>query len=157
MLLSLVIFFSTTKSYTIFQFSISITIGKILDQVPASHYVDVANNCLSAWKAIASGVIVKTSKDRQKYWKHWCTFASICKIDPFLQNMPPIEHDIIVTAFAAWVRTGMYGKGVQIKVQGVTDALSAISKTIQLAGQQSPIYRADNAYTLPIQRLVEGF
>ena len=51
----------------------------------------------------------------------------------------------------------MYGRGKQIKVQGVTDALASISKTIQLAGEQSPLYRDDKRYQLCIERLVEGF
>ena len=51
----------------------------------------------------------------------------------------------------------MYGRGNQVRVQTVSDALSAISKTIELAGEQSPLYRADNRYTLTIERLVEGF
>ena len=36
------------------------------------------------------------------------------------------------------------------------DALASISKTIKLVGQQSPIYRADQKYSLPIERMVEG-
>jgi hypothetical protein len=52
----------------------------------------------------------------------------------------------------------VYGRGNQVKVQTVTDALSAISQTIQLAGQRSALYRNDQKqYNLTIERLVEGF
>ena len=112
---------------------------------------------MSAWRAVTHGVVAKTARDRQKYWKHWEEYTSWCKIDPFLTNVPELERNVVLTAFAARVRTASYGRGAPIKVSGVTDALAAISKTIQLAGKPSPLYRAENTYHLPIQRLVEGF
>ena len=63
---------------------------------------------------------------------------------------------VIITAFAARVRTGFYGHGRQVTVQTVKLALSSISKTIELAGQRSPIYKADETYKVPVARLVEG-
>jgi hypothetical protein len=81
----------------------------------------------------------------------------MCKVDPFLRNTPPIERDVVVAAYAARVRQGVYGRGHQVRVQTVSDSLSAISKTIELAGEQSPLYRADNRYTLTLERLLEGF
>lgn len=59
--------------------------------------------------------------------------------------------------FAAWVRTGAYGLGHKVKVQSVTDALAAVSKTIQLANKRSPIYKDETTYIVPLQRCVEGF
>ena len=117
----------------------------------------VASDCLAAWRAASTGVVAKTAQTRAKYWKYWSKYASICGVDPFLQDTTPIERDIVVTAFAARVRTGYYGRGLPITVSGVTSALAAISKTIELAGQQSPIYRGDQKYTLVIERMVEGF
>ena len=112
---------------------------------------------MSAWRAVANGVVAKTAKDRSKYWNHWQQYASLCKVDPFLSDVSELERDIVLTAFAARVRTGTYGRGATIKISGVTDALASISKTIQLAGKPSPLYRAENVYHLPLQRLVEGF
>ena len=40
---------------------------------------------------------------------------------------------------------------------GVLDALAAISKTIELAGQSSQIYGSENKYQLHLERVVEGF
>ena len=79
------------------------------------------------------------------------------EIDPILQTTDPLIRDLAITAYAARVRRGYYGHGHQMKVQGVTDALSAISKTLELGGYTSPLYRAPNTYTLLIQRCVEGF
>ena len=112
---------------------------------------------MSAWRAVTNGIVAKTAKGHSKYWGHWAKYASICGTDPFLKNVPAIERDIVLTAFAARVRSGIYGRGSQIKISGVTDALASISKTIQLAGEPSPLYRAENTYHLPLQRLVEGF
>jgi hypothetical protein len=76
---------------------------------------------------------------------------------PFLTGTSPIDINNIVTGFAANVRTGVYGRGHQVRVSTVTDALASINQTIQLAGQQTPLYRAPQVYTLPLERMIEGF
>ena len=84
-------------------------------------------------------------------------YETSAKLSSFLgQHGFEVEYPAygLDTAFAARVRAGMYGHGVTIKVQGVTEALSAISKTIQLAGKPSPIYREEGKYQLSIQRMV---
>jgi hypothetical protein len=119
--------------------------------------IGFARDCLSAWRSIANAVVIKTSKTTTKYWGHWATYAATCGIDPFLRNTGRLESDVIVTAFAARVRTGVYGRGTQIRVSGVQDALASIATTCMLAGQQSPIHRTEEKYTLAIERLVEGY
>ena len=128
-----------------------------MERVHSSQQTGGAGDIILAWRAAAAGVTPKTTSDRVKYWSHWVNYASMCGCDPFLYNVPAMERDIIVSAYAARVRTGVYGHGHQVQVQTVTDALSSISKTIELAGQQSPIYRAEGKYTLVLQRMVEGF
>ena len=113
---------------------------------------------MSSRTAITAGVVTITTADRRKYWHHWCRYASLFGLDPYLSNVPALECDSIVCAYGARVRTGLYGRGAQVKVQTVTDALSAISQTIQLAGYPSPLYRTDQKqYNLTIERMVEGF
>ena len=114
-------------------------------------------DCLSAGEAAAHGVTVKTNATRQKYWRCWERYATTAGIDPFLDSVLPLERDIITGAFAARVRTEDFGKGNQIKVAGVSDALAAISKTIELAGKPSPLYRQENKYQLHLERVIEGF
>jgi len=89
---------------------------------------------MSAWDAIDNGVVAQTTRDRKKYWSHWSRYAAAFRCNEFLTDVSPIERDIIVTAFAARVKSGFYGRGNPVKVKTVTDALSAISKTIELAG-----------------------
>ena len=67
----------------------------------------------------------------------------MANIDPFLNpSVPTLERDTFTGSFADRVRTGKYGNGDQIKVSGVSDALAAISKTIELAGKPSQLYLA---------------
>jgi hypothetical protein len=116
----------------------------------------LASDVMRAWRNIEHGVTPKTEADRQKYWTHWCIYAKAWNREPFLKNETQFRRNIVVTAFASRVRTGFYGLGNQVKVQTVTTALTSISKTSELAGQQSPIYRSPNTYQLPIERMVEG-
>ena len=103
-------------------------------------------------------MVSNTTKDRQKCWDYWCDYANIFTIDPFLSNIfCPIERDVIVTAFADTVRSGVYSKNTSIKVQGVTDSLTSISNTIKLAGKLIPLYRKEVKYQLIIQRMVQGY
>ena len=46
--------------------------------------------------------------------------------------------------------------GHRIKVQGVTQALVAIKKTVKMAGLPNPIYCAPPKYHLQIEKFVEG-
>ena len=104
-------------------------------------------DCLYAWGVATNGVTPKTHVDREKYWRYWSQYANTTGINPFLdKSVPPMGRDIIAGAFAARVGTGSYGGGNQIKVSGVTDALAAISKTIELAGQPRQLYRSDQKY-----------
>lgn len=102
--------------------------------------------------------MVEANNDkRNKYWQHWTKYVRLFKKDPFLTTCTNAEQIILITAFAARVRTGYYGRKNQVKVQSVKDALAAISKTIELAGERSPIYKADKTYKTPVARLIEGF
>ena len=125
--------------------------------IPLATKIDFTRDVVSAGEAIDLGVVAATTKAREKYWQKWCQYAKKVKVDPLLQSTHPLIRDLVLTAFAARVRTGFYGKGRQIRVQGVTDARSAISKTIELAGLKSPVYRAHNKYTLPVERCIEGW
>ena len=110
-----------------------------------------------AWEAIDNGVVDENNRSRKKYWKHWQAYTKHFNCNPYLSECTSTEHTIIITAFAARVRTGHYGKGNTVRVPSVTQALAAISKTIELAGEQSPIYSSDKIYKLPVARLIEGF
>ena len=125
--------------------------------IPFSTKVAFTRDIILAGEAIDAGVVASTSWTREKYWKAWCSYANSVEVDPLLATTEPVIRDMVLTAFAARVRQGYYGRGDQIKVQSVTDAMAAISKTIELAGYKSPVYRADNKYNLSIERAVKGW
>ena len=60
----------------------------------------------------------------------------------------------MLTVFPARVRSRAYGQGGQSCVQSITDALTEISKTCQLVGEQSPIYQIEGGYILTIKIII---
>ena len=112
---------------------------------------------MSAWRVIANGITPQSTKTREKYWRHWVAYTHQCKTNPYLTGESKLHQAILLTGYAARVRAGAFGLRNEVKVQTVSNALAAISKTIELAGQQSPVYQAPETYILPIQRCLEGF
>ena len=119
--------------------------------------VEFASDFLRAWPAIANGITSQTSKTRQKYWSHWVAYTHKCKSNPYLTGESPINQAVIITGYASRVRSGAFGLGDEVKVQTVANALASISKTIELAGEHSPVYTSPDTYILPVQRCLEGF
>ena len=129
-----------------------------MDRVQDSRKTGIASDLLLAWGAAADGVTAQTAQTREKYWRKWTQYCLDCsQSNPYLDNVDRIEQSILLLGFAARVRTGAYGLGNQVKVQSVTDALSAISQTCKLVGKPSPVLEKEGEYILPIRRLIEGF
>ena len=127
-------------------------------RVHPSARAGVARDLLSARRAIAHGTTPSVARDRIKYWTHWSNYATTCHLDPFLRQTPELERDIVLSGFAARIRSGYYGRGAQVKVSSVQDGLSAITKTLELAAQQSPIHKSGtDKYTTTFARLIEGW
>jgi hypothetical protein len=124
--------------------------------MPLGRKADLMCDIMSAWRAIANGVVAKNTSTQEKYWAHWENYCTAFQCHPHLINCNNTEKIIIITAYAARVRTGHYGNKRQVKVLSVQDALLAISKTIELAGEPSPIYKAEKTYKVPVTQLVEG-
>eukprot|EP00957_Ditylum_brightwellii_P129410 9872345-Ditylum_brightwellii.AAC.1 len=110
------------------------------------------SDIVSAWCAIDKCTTPATTKTREMYWWHRQQYARTWNKDPFLDNASELEQGIILSAFAARVQTGVFGRGHQVRVLSVTEALLAISKTIQLAQKHSPVYREDQKYILPVKK-----
>ena len=70
--------------------------------------------------------------------------------------MSAIEKSTIITTFAGQARICFYGRGREVKVQSVAEAVAAISKTIELVGQQIPVYSTQEEYILPVKRCIKG-
>ena len=128
-----------------------------MEGVPSYKKNFLKSDIITAWQTIDNGVVEQNNRERQKYWNHWTTYTKHYNKHPFLTDCSEAETVIIITAFAARVRTGIYGRHNIVKVQTLKKALAAISKTIELTGQSSPIYKADKTYKVPVARLIEGF
>lgn len=129
-----------------------------MERIHPSARPGIARDLLLARRAIATGTTAAHARDRAKYWKHWEDYVNTCKINPFLHSVPPLERDIILSGFAARIRAGSYGRARPIKVSSVQDGLSAVTKTLELAAQCSPIHRfGTDKYTTTFARLIEGW
>ena len=128
-----------------------------MDSIPLAPKINFTRDLIAAGEAIEFGVVAQTARSREKYWGAWVRYANAIEVDPLLAKTDPLIRDMALTAYAARVRRGHYGRRNQIRVSGVSEALSSISKTIELAGYRSPVYRAPNRYNLAIERAVEGW
>ena len=91
------------------------------------------------------------------YWAHWCDYTGRCHTTPNLEGESDLNKAIILTGYAAWVRSGALGNGHEVKVQSVNNALAAVATTLELGGEQSPTYKAPGEFLTPIKRCLEGF
>ena len=106
--------------------------------------------------AIDLGVVAATKKPRENHWDNLNHYANAINLDPSLQSYHLTIRDMCLAAFTDRVRTGSYSMGHQIKVQGVTQALADIGKTVEMDFLPNPIYCAPPKYHLQIERCVEG-
>ena len=125
--------------------------------MPLGKQANVTRDILSAWEAIRTGVVDLNTRTREKYWAHWTKYTQQFHRSPYLHQCSNMDKVIIITGFAARVRAGHYGRGTTVKAKTVADALAAVSKTIQLAGEPSPVYQTEGTYILPVARLMESY
>ena len=123
--------------------------------VKDSFAISAAGDILTAWRAIGRGTTPTTANIRDKYWAAWKQYCCKWNKDPYLRGLDKLDATILVTAFAARVQQGYYGRGDVIKVPSVTDAIAAISLSLQLVGEQVPFKKGED-YALPLKRMVEG-
>ena len=67
-------------------------------------------------------------------WDNWAPFASGCGVDPWLRAQSKSQKQAYLLAFAARVRTGIFGRAVQVGHQSVEKAFRHVAQTLVLAG-----------------------
>jgi hypothetical protein len=77
-------------------------------------------------------------KERAKSWEDWARYAREASADPYLKGVGKPDRINLLLAFAARVRTGLFGKGKQVGHQSVEKALRHVAQTLQLAGYDDP-------------------
>jgi hypothetical protein len=110
----------------------------------------------AAWAAI--GVATVDDKDRAKHWEDWRRYALGASTDPYFRGVERADRQNLLLAFAARVRTGLYGKGRQVGHQSVEKALRHVAQTLQLAGYDDPrkTYGAKEL-DLPFRHLLKSY
>jgi hypothetical protein len=116
----------------------------------------VARDRDAAWAAI-SAATVDDSK-RATAFENWRRYAQACNLDPWMRGTPRYTQQEYLLAFAARVRTGLFGHGLQVGFQSVETALRHMAQTLVLAGYEDP-RKATGAHDLdlPFQRLLKSY
>ena len=105
-----------------------------MENASTRHQTHLTRLFTAARRASANGVVAQTEKVRLRYWIHWAYFChDVCHVDPLLHDVTNCQSRIdLLTAFAAYVRQGNAGRGHQVRIGSVQDALCAIGKTFEL-------------------------
>jgi hypothetical protein len=75
---------------------------------------------------------------RRTAWTNWIAYAQLCRIDPWMRYFEKALKQTYLIAFAARVRTGIFGHAVQVGFQSVEKALRHVAQTLLLAGYDDP-------------------
>lgn len=133
--------------------------------LPAPQQAPTARLFYAAAKAAANGVTDATTKLQHRYWGHWKQWCKKRDLDPFLQStiqgpMPSCDQLYWLGAFAEEIRLGGAGRGHQVRVGSVQDALAALATTFQLAGINPPPTHTDASrehYHKALERQLKGY
>lgn len=126
-----------------------------------------------AERETAYGIVEQTAKCKLRYWRHWqhfCRHLDTGAVDPYFSNIPAVipwdpqqahrnrqEQIRILSMWCVYVRQGKAGRGHQVRVGSVQDALSAISTRFQLVALPDPTKTLDgaNQYVQQIRQLLK--
>jgi integrase len=110
----------------------------------------------AAWAAIATATV--DDQARTTAWHNWSTYARECGIDPWLRYHSKSSKQTYFLAFAARVRSGIFGNAVQVGHQTVEKAIRHVAQTLMLAGYDDPrrTYGAKEL-DLPFRHLLRSY
>jgi hypothetical protein len=116
----------------------------------------VQRDCNAAWATIESETV--DGEAQRVAWTNWSRYAQQCRIDPWMRYLDKALQQTYLLAFAARVRTGLYGRAVQVGSQSVEKALRHVAQTLLLAGYNNPrrTYGAKEL-DLPFRHLLKGY
>jgi len=110
----------------------------------------------AAWATINAATL--DDKERSKHFGDWKTYAGACNIDPWLRYHTKPSKQEYLLAFAARVRTGIFGNAIQVGHQTVEKALRHVAQTLVLAGFEDPRKtHGSKDLDLPFSRLLSGY
>jgi hypothetical protein len=110
----------------------------------------------AAWAAIGVATVDDTA--RRAAWVHWSNYAAQARIDPYLRYLPRPLKQTYLLAFAARVRTGIFGLALQVGAQSVEKALRHVAQTLVLAGFDDPRRTyGSKELDLPFRHLLKSY
>jgi hypothetical protein len=91
-------------------------------------------------------------------WKNWTSYTGQALIDPYMRHLDKPLKQTYMLAFAAQVRSGIFGHGIQVGAQSVEKALCHVAQTLLLVGYNDPrrTYRAKEL-DLPFRHLLKSY
>jgi hypothetical protein len=127
-----------------------------LAQCPAAFRPLVERDLDAAWAAIGTATV---DDDVQRTgWNNWAAYARQCGVDPWLREQSKVEKQSYLLAFAARVRTGIFGRAVQVGHQSVKKALRHVAQTLVMAGFDDPRRsHGTNELDLPFRHLLASY
>jgi hypothetical protein len=90
----------------------------------------------SAWAAIRNATV--DDQARKTAWANWARYARECRFDPYMRYLPKALQQTYCLAFAARVRTGVFGNAIQVGSQTVEKALRHVAQNLVLVGYDDP-------------------
>jgi hypothetical protein len=127
-----------------------------LDQCPAQFRPLVQRDLNAAWAEIATATVDDTA--RSAAWRNWSRYAQECQIDPWLRLHSKSSQQTYFLAFAARVRSGIFGNAVQVGHQTVEKALRHVAQTLLLAGYDDPRRTyGSKELDLPFRHLLKAY
>ena len=111
----------------------------------------------AAWAAINDATV--DGEARRKGFEDWTRYAqACCGIDPWLRYHDRASKQFYLLAFAARVRTGIFGRAVQVGHQSVEKAMRYVAQTLVLAGYEDPRRTLGSAdLDLPFTHLLASY
>ena len=80
-----------------------------MEHCPPSFQPLLQRDLYAAWAAI--GIATVDDKERAKSWDDWARYARSANADPYLRAVEKPARINLLLAFAARIRTGLFGKG----------------------------------------------
>ena len=110
----------------------------------------------AVWAAI--GLATVDDDSRKKGWIDWERYARAWNVDPWLRHHSDASKQTHLLAFAARVRTGIFGRSIQVGHQSVEKVLRYVAQTLVLAGYPDPRRTSGGSdLDLPFSRLLKSY
>ena len=90
----------------------------------------------AAWQTIGTATV--DGKARETAWTNWSNHACLCQIDPWMRCFNKALRQTHFVAFAARVRTGIFGRAKPVGSQQVEKVMRHVAQTLMLVGCNDP-------------------